>query len=50
MKTYIKPSGVEVEVNPNSYDLAESLGWKVKSEKPAEVKEPVKQVHKHKGK
>lgn len=39
MKTYIKPSGVEVSVNPNSYDLAESLGWKVKQETKAESAE-----------
>lgn len=35
MKVYVKPSGQEVEVNPNSYALAESLGWKVKAEKKA---------------
>jgi hypothetical protein len=38
MKIYVKPSGQEVEVNPNSYALAEELGWKLKQEVKQEEK------------
>ena len=36
MPLYLKPSGVEVEVNDNSVDVAESLGWKKIGESPKE--------------
>tara|TARA_R110002153_G_C13303360_1_gene495847 strand:+ start:30 stop:173 length:144 start_codon:yes stop_codon:yes gene_type:complete len=35
MKIYVKENGTELEVNPNSYDAAEKLGWKVKPAKAA---------------
>lgn len=34
-KTFVKPSGVELEVNENSYSAAAALGWEPKAEKPA---------------
>jgi len=34
MAIYVKPSGVEVEVNDNSASVAESLGWKKKKGRP----------------
>lgn len=39
MPIYTKPSGIEVDVNEESAKTAESLGWKLKVEKPkAKVK------------
>ncbi len=35
MAIYIKPSGVEVEVNDNSADVAKSLGWEKKKGRPS---------------
>tara|TARA_R110000772_G_scaffold23909_2_gene63555 strand:- start:1813 stop:1953 length:141 start_codon:yes stop_codon:yes gene_type:complete len=40
MKTFIKPSGVKVTVNANSYDVAKNFGWVAEDEqKPAPKKE-----------
>ena len=35
MAIYVKPSGVEVEVNDNSADVAKSLGWVKKKGRPS---------------
>ena len=37
---WIKPSGVELEVDEGSADLASSLGWKRKDAEQAEAEEP----------
>lgn len=34
MAIYVKPSGIELEVNDSSAETAISLGWKLKEEKP----------------
>ena len=47
MKNFIKPSGIEVEVNENSIDAAIALGWKEKGTK-EEKKEIIKPVSKKK--
>lgn len=33
MPIYVKPSGVELDVDEKSVSAAESLGWKLKEEK-----------------
>ena len=33
METWIKPNGTEIQVNENSAEVAESLGWVRKSAK-----------------
>ena len=35
MSIYVKPSGVEVEVNDNSADVAKDLGWVKKKGRPS---------------
>lgn len=35
MAIYVKPSGVEVEVNDNSAAVAKSLGWEKKKGRPS---------------
>ena len=35
MSIYVKPSGVEVEVNDASASVAEGLGWKKKKGRPS---------------
>lgn len=37
MKTFVKPSGIEIEVNENSYAAAKALGWVPKDELQAVV-------------
>ena len=39
MKTFVKPSGVEVDVNESSYAKALELGWVPKEELQAVVKQ-----------
>lgn len=40
MPIYVKPSGVELDVNEASVKTAESLGWKLKVEKPKAKSKP----------
>ena len=43
MKTFIKPSGAEVQVNEESAPYAEALGWVEKKAKKA-TKKPAKKA------
>jgi hypothetical protein len=37
MKTFIKPSGVELQVHPDSEAYVLSLGWRVKESEPMDI-------------
>lgn len=50
MKIFVKPSGVEVEINSDNYHIAKVLGWVPKEESPVEIKtEKVVELPKRKG-
>jgi hypothetical protein len=37
-KIFVKPSGVEVEINSDNYHIAKALGWVPKEESHVEIK------------
>ena len=37
LETWVKPNGVEVQINSNSHQAATDLGWKPKQEVKAET-------------
>lgn len=49
MKIFVKPSGVEVEINSDNYHIAQALGWLPKEEPPVEIKTEVGELPKRKG-